>query len=598
MKTWEDYGIHISGIHAGENYTTCPKCSKDRSAKNRNKKCLSVNVEKKVWICHHCGWAGALDKGEYKNNQLHWQKPRYSKPEWKDNPNSDQRMAEFFADRRISMTTVRKFGVCEKSVYMPQLENHTTAIAFPYLRDGEVVNVKYRDYEKNFRLEAGAERLLYNLPAVIDQKTIIITEGEMDVLALSEAGFDYVCSVPDGAPAVESEHYESKFTFLEAINDLFKQAEAVILAVDNDPPGLKLEEELARRIGKEKCLRVRYPAGCKDANDVLMWHGKERLQEVINEAKPFPVHGIITVPDIYEDYMNLYENGYRRGCSTGWNNVDKLITLRRGELTILTGIPSHGKSEWLDALLVNLHQKDDSWRWAVFAPENEPCERHLVSIAEKYIGKPFDKERKTNMQKMTKAEAHQGAVWASNWITFLSPDEELETFSLDDILDLARTTVYRYGITGIVIDPWNDLDYTIPQNLNETQWIAQCLVKCRNFARHHNVHFVIVAHPTKLGKEKTLEGEKEKVPTPYDISGSANWRNKADNCIAVWRDIQNRTNEVQVHVQKIKFKEVGRIGMERLYYCMDNGRYYENQIDLYQSEQVTENGKHKNGVPF
>lgn len=594
MKTWSDYGIDIHALRDGENYTTCPKCSKDRTAKNRNKKCLSVNVDKKVWICHHCGWSGALDKGEQKTNGLHWNKPKYTKPNWTDNPKTDDRMVEFFTKRRISMTTVRKFGVCEKSVYMPQLENHTMAIAFPYLRDGEVINVKYRDYEKNFRLEAGAERLLFNLPAVENESVIVIVEGEMDVLAFAEAGIENVVSVPDGAPAVESEHYESKFTFLESVGDLFKGAGSVILAVDNDPPGQKLEEELARRIGKEKCFRVRYPEGCKDANDVLIWHGKDKLKEVYSEAKPFPVNGIITVSDVFDDYMNLYHNGYKRGTSTGWQNIDKLITFRRGELTVLTGIPSHGKSEWLDALLVNLHSVDDSWRWAMFAPENEPCERHLVSLSEKFIGKPFDQKRKTKLSKMTEQEAYNAAVWANNWITFLSPDEELTTFSLDDILDLARTTVYRYGVTGIIIDPWNDLDYTIPQNLSETQWIAQCLVKCRNFARRHNVHFVIVAHPTKIGKEK----DKERVPTPYDISGSANWRNKADNCITIWRDLTISTNEVQVHIQKIKFKEVGRIGFERLYYCLDNGRYYENQIDLYHGEQQPTNGKLNNDVPF
>lgn len=143
--------------------------------------------------------------------------------------------------------------------------------------------------------------------------------------------------------------------------------------------------------------------------------------------------------------------------------------------------------------------------------------------------------------------------------------------TVDGVLKLAKALVFRKGIRGLVIDPWNELDHSRPSNLSETEYISQALTKIRRFARTHEVHVWLVAHPTKLPKQ--TDG-KYPVPTPYDVSGSANWRNKADNCLTVWRDLSEpHSREVQIHVQKIRFKEVGQIGMARLNYDILTGRY-------------------------
>jgi len=121
----------------------------------------------------------------------------------------------------------------------------------------------------------------------------------------------------------------------------------------------------------------------------------------------------------------------------------------------------------------------------------------------------------------------------------------------------------RMGIQGLVIDPWNELDHSRPQGLTETEYISQCLTRIRQFARHYGVHVWVVAHPTKLIKGS--DGQYP-VPTPYDISGAAHWFNKADNCLAVWRDKTDDRAPVDLHVQKIRFAEVGKLGMTRFAY--------------------------------
>lgn len=106
-----------------------------------------------------------------------------------------------------------------------------------------------------------------------------------------------------------------------------------------------------------------------------------------------------------------------------------------------------------------------------------------------------------------------------------------------------------------------------------TEYISQSLTKVRRFARTYGVHVWLVAHPTKLVKD--TKGCYP-VPTPYDVSGSAHWRNKADNCLCVWRDVaQSECRVVDIHVQKIRFQEIGKPGKATLAYDYATGRYLE-----------------------
>ena len=142
--------------------------------------------------------------------------------------------------------------------------------------------------------------------------------------------------------------------------------------------------------------------------------------------------------------------------------------------------------------------------------------------------------------------------------------------TIEKILELARQAVTRYGINGLVIDPWNELDHSRPANLTETEYISRCLTRVRRFARNHHVHVWLVAHPIKLRKN---EDGTYPVPTPYDISGSSHWRNKADNCLTVYRNVEADDHCVELHVQKIRFRQVGKVGAVELMWNPINGQY-------------------------
>jgi twinkle protein len=395
---------------------------------------------------------------------------------------------------------------------------------------------------------------------------MIIVEGEIDKLSLEVAGFLHAVSVPDGAPSPTAKNYASKFEFLENCEEFLKGMRKFILAVDNDEPGKVLEEELARRLGRERCERVTWPEGCKDANDVLLKCGKDKLRECVKLSRPYPISGVFEVTDIYIDIHNLYSQGIQRGALPGWKPLDALYSVRAGEWTVITGIPGSGKSEVVDAMMVNL-ALSEGWTFAIFSPENQPVQRHAAKLAEKYIGKPFYKN--DFVPRMEPHELEKAAKFLHKHFVFVSPnDDEL---TIDAVLEKIRQMVLRRGVKGAVIDPWNELDHQRPGGITETEYISAAITKIRRFARECNIHIWLVAHPTKLQKDKATG--QYPVPTLYDISGSAHWRNKADNGIVVFREIAKGNKDVQIHVQKIRFKEIGKVGVAVLEYNYANGRY-------------------------
>lgn len=560
MKNFSDYGIDVPSHAVGEIDTTCPQCSADR--KKRTARCLSVNADLGTFFCHHCGWSGGLQT----DNVVKLHQRLYTKPKAKPKTDLTPVALSWFHKRGITDAVIVRNKIGCDMVFMPQVDGEVSAVQFPYYRGDELINIKHRDHKKNFRMEKGSERILYGLNDVGTQT--IIVEGEMDKLSAEVAGYVNCVSVPDGAPTPETKNYASKFEFLNSDKDIIQSVQEWVLAVDNDAAGKRLEDELSRRLGREKCKRVEWPEGCKDANDVLLKLGPDAVRKCIEEAKPYPINGTFTTLDLSGKIDNLYEHGWEKGVSTGWPSLDKFYTVRPGEFTVVTGIPNSGKSNWLDALTVNLADMH-GWNIAMFSPENQPLEDHMSRVIEKWCGMPF---AQGSTERLDRNGLEIGKQWAGDHFTWILPDDDQE-WTIGAVLDVARQLVFRKGIRGLVIDPWNEMEHLRPAGVSETEYVSGALKKIRNFGRRYGVHVWLVAHPSKLYRDK--DGQYP-VPTMYDISGSAHFRNKADNGICAWRDLADEHSQVvEIHTQKIRFRQIGKIGTAELAYNHVIGTYHE-----------------------
>jgi twinkle protein len=570
ILSFSEYGINVPADATGEVDVLCPKCSHAR--KKKNDRCLSVDIDSGIWLCHHCGWSGIADR-------VKWAKPRYKAshdkkfvlPEYEAPNVLPADLLRFFFDRKISIQTLQN----EKIGY------EKGWIKFPYYIDGTIVNIKSRKVDdKQFYQEKGARKVLYGMAEVLSgdsQTPLIWVEGEIDRLSVLEAGYKYVVSPPNGAPPLNAKNIRSFFDYLQDCEGYINKFESHIIAVDSDPPGKFLQDELARRLGVEKCRRVTWPIDCKDANDVLVKHNDEVLRNHIDNARFFPVEGLFEVKDILSDAMRLYDKGINNGVSTGWKSVDKHVRIRRGELCVLTGIPMSGKSSWLDALTLNIAEAE-GWRIGVFSPENAPLSQHFKKLSEMYIGKPFLKAGQS--ERMSPEEVLQAGRFLQKHYYFISPDEDM--FTIDDILSRARVLVFRHGIEFLIIDPYNDIDQSRLRDDNISRQAGTILSKCQRFARKNAVFVCIVAHPIKLPKE--TDGT-YRCPTPYDISDSANFRNRPDICLAVHRPNMIR-DYIELHIQKMRFREVGKLGKVRLDYARETGRFFEHNSSINAAKHV------------
>eukprot|EP00803_Ostreobium_quekettii_P004270 evm.model.scf_905.1 EVM.evm.TU.scf_905.1 scf_905:1034-6209(-) len=487
-------------------------------------------------------------------------------------------MIEFFTKRKISKKTL------ERNKIAMEVEHGVPVIAFPYFRDGELINIKYRSLDKKFRQVKGAEKILYGLDDVKDAEVVIVVEGEIDKLSLEEAGYRNVVSVPDGAPAKVKEgelppkDADKKFSFVWSCEAVFEYASRVVLATDNDEPGFALAEELARRIGREKCFMVKWPKddqdwARKDANEVLVKDGVKHLRAFVEAAEPIPYMGLHRFAEYWDEIMGQYisMSTASTGYSTGWSGIDRYYRVVPGELTVVTGVPNSGKSEWLDALACNLTE-NYGWAFAFCAMEKNVGD-HGRQLMEKHLKKPFFSHVNyaEGAERMSLEEVKKGIEWLDDWCHLIRCEGDTLP-SVDWLLDLARVAVRRYGIRGLVIDPYNEIDHTRKYNMSETEFVSQMLSKIKRFAQHYGVHVWLVAHPRQLHNWQPSQ-----VPSLYDISGSAHFVNKCDAGIVIHRNWDREQGgdplQVCISVMKMRNKAAGTIGKSYLRYSKSHGTY-------------------------
>lgn len=560
MKKFEDYNIHINGNQ--QQKTICPECTPLRQPGHQHRKDLSVNPEKGVWFCHHCYWAGSLTGEATFVYDV--------KPVAPITATNTGWLYSYFAKRNISKEVVDHYKVKEhvRKAGMKYIKE----IAFPFCFGETVFNYKFRTEDKQFRQVAGVEfTSFFNINVAIAEREVVITEGEIDVLSFAEAGVWNAISVPNGAPNADAKDFHREFKYIDDSADILKNVDVFYLALDMDKNGVRLREELARRLGKRKCQIVEFPEGCKDANDVLQSYGKEVLRQCLKNSYAYPIEGVFAVKDFIDEVNEIYRNGYPNGAKTGWPSLDSHLNLYPGQLTIVTGIPNSGKSPFTDNLMMNLSE-NEGWRHAVFSPENGSISNHIIRLIRQYKRKNFFPGYHG---RCTEADVTNALAFVNDHFYFVNPANE--RYTIEKILEGFEYLVTKYGVRLVLIDPWNTLEHHKPKDESETNYVGRTLNRFKYFARDMGVHFVLIAHP-RVPEKYYLNY----VPNLYSISGSANWYNIPDIGVIVHRHMaeDKKTTEYnQIVIEKMKFDWVGSRGAVKLDFEVASQRFFEQGKD-------------------
>lgn len=428
--------------------------------------------------------------------------------------------------RGISHETSARLGIVSQG----------RALGFEYrTASGTLLFVKWRGPDKSFWIDpAGAKLSLWGLDRLSEiagtQDSLIITEGELDAASVIEAGYEFTTSVPNGAPSkpgdgVVDPKSDRQFAYLWDDHGLIEplaKATRIILAVDNDEPGTVLRDELALRLGADRCYGVIYPQGCKDANDVLVKHGAAALRAVIDGAFPL-------IPDRLCRLREVADPGTPRQYTTGWRALDVDLKFRvvPPELVIVTGKPGAGKSQWALNLCLNLSRLH-GLKGAII--QFEDSIRRTRKDLEKYA------------QHWSHGDVDAAEAWLDEYVWLLPP-----SVAEDDRRDLPwlHTVIWeaaaRHGCKWVIVDPWNEIEHMWDRGQGEVEYTNNALRDLKRLARRYDIAIVLVAHPDKhAGRNESV-----KDMTLYSISGGSAWKNKADHGIIIAREVDDEQSKAE-----------------------------------------------------
>jgi twinkle protein len=422
------------------------------------------------------------------------EKPRCQTPKAK--------VLEWLTGRGLTAETLKAFKIGE------QLANGKAYAVFPYItEDGEVVNVKYRnpDVKKDMRQETGAMPCLFGWHLIDPNcRTVSITEGEIDAMSLHQLGF----------PALSCNAGAGNHQWIESDWEKLDRFSQILIFYDDDASGEKGAREVIQRLGVERCLRVRFTDGSKDANEFLQ-KGADRsdFDALVQAAQPLDPEELRSIADFAGEVKASFypAEGAAHAPRLRLDQDFAWFEFRGGEVTLWTGINGHGKSMLLSQVGLGLMQQGEVF--CVFSGEMKPV-RQLKRMV----------KQATGIDRPTLAYIDAVAEWLRErcWVF-----DQVGSAKIDRLIEVFTYAARRYGMTHCVIDSlmMTDVPDDGPKANTEQK---QAIAKLCGFAKQFNVHVHLVAHPRK-GRDESAS------PGKMDVAGSGHLTNGVDNIFSVWK---------------------------------------------------------------
>lgn len=541
-----DLGIDLGTATTGIRKTYCPVCF-GRKGHKRDKD-LSVNIDLGVYKCWspNCNFQGKVSTKEYK------------RPEFKKNlAGVPRELALFFESRGISQETISKENVTFSA----------GEIYFNYFKSGTLINYKKRSIsEKKFSQFPEAEKVLYRIDSITEKKTCIITEGEIDALTWVELGFDKhhaILSLDQGAGQLGST-LDGKLECITNAAARLNEIEIFYLAGDSDEPGEYTFREIARRLGEYRCKKVVMGAH-KDSNEKLLSlissgmkrdQIEETFKNLLNNAEPYPVLGVVPLTaSLIDEMIDEYHNGVYTGIEIEGSPINQYWTVLDGEMTLITGYPSDGKSQMLRFIAV-LHAMQNGLKFACYCVEDNPAQYFYSDLAKIFMGKNIDK--KYGNERATEFEYRSALNFIKDRFYYIHPEPDPVTgqYPLPDnrwINEKISFLRLQYGVNSYIKDPWNKIYHNMANR--EDLYLQNELSQEKFFAANYKA-CLYAAHPKAPTKNK--DGVYPE-PDQHSLSGGAMFNNMFDNILIIYRHERATdpdSKKVKLIVKKIKKKGV------------------------------------------
>lgn len=514
----------------------------------------SRNITLKAAMQEACKWLNV----DYSPKLSTPHKKSFKKPVFKIDNVITPTVSDYFDKRRISAKTLKYYSVCV----------FKNDIAFPFIIDDEVVNVKYLTPRKtpqcknSWRQEKNAMPCLFGWHVVNDNdQVIVITEGEIDALSVYQSGYKAL-SLPSGA---------NNFEWIAYDWERLRQFKTIYLAFDNDEAGQRAIDEVLPRLGEYRCKIVNW-LNFKDANECLYIEGEEGIQEKINNAdfrKPKNLKNAIEYLEIIQN--EFYVKDHHSDANLTPFRAMQNFSFRMSQLTVWTGYSGHGKSQLLGFCICDLIIRQNQ-RVCIFSGEMRTPKllmrmiRQITGYEHPHFEKAknaltllsgFNENNDFNKHGFDSAES--GGLWIYDIDGKVCIDRLLEVF------------IYakkRFNCRHFIVDSW------VMLGISETDTDKQIMVmeKIRGFKSAFNVHIHLVAHP-----RKPANGDESIPPNKHDVRGSVSITDLADNVLVVWRnrDKTEFTNEPDAKLICHKQRESDHEPMVNLFYEPASCQYHE-----------------------
>lgn len=514
---------------------------------------FAINLTSGAFNCYHhnnCGIKGSFWDFQKKlgdtpkqlsgqNNFVSKRKKQFTQPEIEINELSP-----------VCVRYLKKRGFSEKTIKHFKIGSHDkTTLMFPYYKNGNLVNVKYRSIidKKTMWTEKNAEPTLFNRDKTYG-KTLILCEGEFDAAALREYRINAV-SIPSGV---------SHFGWIDTEWDYLETFSEILLCFDNDDAGEQGARNVALKLGVWRCKLVVLPK--KDANQCLIDEiPRKDIQKCFDIAIDMKPESLVRTTYFWEEIKELLDKGTDLfGLSTPWESLNDILKgWRGGEVTVWTGYNGAGKSTILNQVFIDAAKKGA--KICIYSGEMPP-KRYLRWALIQCAGS----------DNLSQEESWEHLSWMEDKVFIVNVPENIKPEKLLNDFEYAAR---RYDVTHFIIDSLMTVSFQNEDEYGEQKDFMNELCK---FVQTHDVHVHLVAHPRKGSKDTDVPGK-------VDVKGSSHITDLAHNVIVLSRRDEESKQEARKK-RKIptdaklyvkKNREFGNLGSIKLMFSEETKSYTE-----------------------